>query len=61
MGLQFHLETTADSAAALIDHCADELVDSPTVQSAGQMLADPGRFADLNRLMDALLTRLEAA
>lgn len=61
VGLQFHLETTADSAAALIDHCADELVDSPTVQSAGQMLADPGRFADLNRLMDALLARLEAA
>lgn len=61
VGLQFHLETTPESAAALVEHCADELVDAPTVQPAGELLADEARFTELNRLMDALLARLEAA
>lgn len=61
VGLQFHLETTPESAAALIDHCADELVDRPSVQSAETMLASPERFDALNRLMDGLLERLAAA
>jgi GMP synthase (glutamine-hydrolysing) len=61
VGLQFHLETTPASAAALIRHCGDELVDAPTVQPAATLLAEPGRFAELNRLMDRLLARLAAA
>lgn len=58
VALQFHLETTPQSAAALIDHCADELDGSRYVQSAEQILGDPERFATVNRIMDALLSAL---
>lgn len=58
LGLQFHLETTPESARELIEHCADELVETPTVQSAGAMLADNRHYAELNRLMVALLEGL---
>jgi GMP synthase-like glutamine amidotransferase len=61
VGLQFHLETTADSAAALIEHAGDEIVPAPYVQDAGTMLADTARFVRLNALMDGLLRRLAAA
>jgi GMP synthase-like glutamine amidotransferase len=33
IGLQFHLETTPESARALLDHCGDELVPGPYVQT----------------------------
>lgn len=60
VGLQFHLETTPDSAAALIRHCGNELLPAPYVQDAAAMLADPARFVRLNALMDRLLQRLAA-
>lgn len=61
VGLQFHLETTADSAHALIEHCADELRDGGEyVQNAEQMLADQERFSRLNALMDRLLENMAA-
>lgn len=34
IGLQFHLETTPASAASMLQHCADELVSGPFIQSA---------------------------
>jgi len=37
VGLQFHLETTPATVAAMIAHCGHELVDGPFIQSAGQM------------------------
>jgi GMP synthase (glutamine-hydrolysing) len=58
LGLQFHLETTPESARELIEHGGDELVDGPTIQSADEMLVDPARFEVLNRLMFALLDGL---
>lgn len=58
LGLQFHLETTPESARELIEHGGDELVDAPTIQSADAMLADTLRFESLNRLMFALLDGL---
>lgn len=60
VGLQFHLETTPQSAAELIRHCGDELVPATYVQSAVLMLADAARFDRLNGLMSALLTRLQS-
>lgn len=60
LGLQFHLETTPESAQELIEHGADELVNAPTIQTAEQMRAEPARFAELNRLMVALLDGLVA-
>lgn len=61
VGLQFHLETTAEAAAALIEHCGDELKPGRWIQSGEDMQAQPARFEALNRLMTALLARLEAA
>ena len=56
VGLQYHLETTAQSASDLISHCGRELVEAPYVQTERSIRADPERFArlnaDMNRLMD---------
>ena len=60
LGLQFHLETTPATAAALIEHCGHELVEGASIQTAEQMLAEPQRFTELNRLMAALLDRMAA-
>lgn len=58
LALQFHLETTPESADQLIRHCADEMVVSDTVQSAAAMHAHP-MLAKLppmvNRVMDNLV------
>ncbi len=60
VGFQFHLETTPDSAAALIKHCGDELDGSTYVQSAQAMLEDKLRFTRLNGLMYQVLDKLGA-
>ncbi len=59
VGLQFHLETTPESARALIESSRDELDGSRYVQSEQEMLRDDARFAAINRVMGALLERLE--
>jgi len=61
VALQFHLETTRESAEALIRNCADELVNAPWIQPADAMLADEERFTRINERMAALLDGLEAA
>ncbi|MRR17414.1 MAG: type 1 glutamine amidotransferase [Deltaproteobacteria bacterium] len=59
IGLQFHLETTPQTAGALVAHCADELTPAPYVQTAEDILqAGPGRYAAINRLMDDVLSFL---
>lgn len=58
IGLQFHLETTEESAKALINHCSDDLIQSPYVQTAETMLNDTGRFSKINLLMNRLLELL---
>ena len=58
VGLQFHLETTPAAAQALIDHCADELIDAPYVQNADEMIRYPGRFDNIQPVMQALLAQL---
>ncbi|MFN2309684.1 MAG: type 1 glutamine amidotransferase [Gammaproteobacteria bacterium] len=60
LGLQFHLETTPGSARELIEHGGDERVAAPTIQSAEDMLAETAHFAEINRLMFALLDALTA-
>lgn len=59
IGLQFHLETTPESARALIENCRDELDGSRYVQSAETMLADEVRFTRINGVMQSLLAQLE--
>jgi GMP synthase-like glutamine amidotransferase len=59
VGLQFHLETTPDSAAALLQQCAGELDGSKYVQSGVEMLSDHSRFERINRVMADLLNKIE--
>jgi GMP synthase-like glutamine amidotransferase len=59
IGLQFHLETTPVTAAAILHHCADELIPGPYVQTADQIQAATSeRYEDLNLQMAAVLEYL---
>jgi len=59
IGLQFHLETTPESARAIIDHCRGELTRSTYVQSETEMLAvTPERYRAVNDLMGEVLSYL---
>ena len=62
MGLQFHLESTADGIRALIGVGADDLAAGGRfVQAPEEMLADPARVATSNGLMDGILDAMERA
>lgn len=58
VGLQFHLETTPESASLLAQHCTDELVVGPFIQTAEAMLSNEQRFERINETMWKLLDRL---
>ena len=61
LGLQFHLETTAASARALLDGAAADLAPpGPYIQTPAAMLAQPARFATLNAHMAHVLETLAA-
>jgi GMP synthase-like glutamine amidotransferase len=56
VGLQFHLETTPESAREIVEHCREELIPSKYVQSEAEILgASPEKYAAINALMDNLL------
>lgn len=55
VALQFHLETTAASAIALIQHCGDEIGDGPYEQPAMEILSDSERFDALNTCLVSVL------
>lgn len=56
IGLQFHLETTPASAAALIGACRHELTGGAYVQSEAALLATRAEsYAHINRLMGEVL------
>lgn len=57
-GFQFHLETTAESALALVRECANQLDGSPFVQSAAEITANQARFTALNRVMNKVLSKI---
>ena len=58
LAFQFHLETTPDSAAALLRHCAVELVDAPYIQKPNLIMADSEQFKAINRQMTTILDYL---
>ena len=59
VGLQFHLETTPGSARALVEHCREDMVPGPFVQSEPDMLQVPdSRFKTINALMEHVLNWL---
>lgn len=59
LALQFHLETTPESATALVKNCADELDGSQYVQSEEQIFEKPEKFSNINKTMSAVLNALE--
>lgn len=56
--LQFHLETTRESARALIEHCPEDLKPGRYVQSADEILRDDGRFDALARVLERVAATL---
>lgn len=56
IGIQFHLETTPESADAIINHCRHELQPGRFVQSEAQLRAAASSdYAEINRYMATLL------
>lgn len=55
LALQFHLETTVESATALIQNCRHELDGSLYVQSEKEILSNKVWFSDINLAMSSLL------
>jgi GMP synthase-like glutamine amidotransferase len=56
IGLQFHLETTPQSAREIISHCRDELVPSKYVQTEEEILSvSSNRYKSINQLMGSIL------
>jgi len=58
VGLQFHLETTPASAAALVRHCADELRPGPYIQSAREILDPDHDYGAMHAAMGDLIGAL---
>lgn len=59
IGLQFHLETTPESAREIVAHCRAELVPSKYVQSETAILAASSeKYRAINNLMGNLLSYL---
>jgi GMP synthase-like glutamine amidotransferase len=59
IGLQFHLETTPESARQLIKNCRHELVPSIYIQTEKEMLSAPvERYHKINKMMAEILKYL---
>jgi GMP synthase-like glutamine amidotransferase len=59
IGLQFHLETTPESAMELVSHCRDELQQAKYIQTESEILsAKPETYNAINRLMSEILSYL---
>lgn len=56
IGLQCHLETTADNARSMVLHCADELTGGSFIQEADTILsASNAQYQQLSQLMTQVL------
>lgn len=59
IGLQFHLETTPESADSIIRHCGKELVPQRYIQSEATLRnVSAGNYVEINALMAAILEYL---
>lgn len=60
IGLQFHLETTPDSAQAMVENCRYELVDGDYIQTEKEILSVPqALYQSTNHLMEKVLEYLD--
>ncbi len=58
LGLQFHLEVTSRSIAALVENGAAELRPAPYIQPASRLSGTPEQVRKVNTVMHKLLDRL---
>lgn len=59
IGLQFHLETTPESASAILHHCEHELVTAPYIQQTQAIKqVEPAQYVVLNEVLSAILAYL---
>jgi GMP synthase-like glutamine amidotransferase len=59
IGLQFHLETTPESARAIVSNCRAELVPSLYIQTEEEILSAPlAHYQSINQLMGNILSFL---
>ncbi|MFH2058059.1 MAG: amidotransferase [Pseudomonadota bacterium] len=57
IGLQFHLETTNESAQQIVRNCKSELIPSEYIQTESDILAaTPEQYKVINQLMDKVLS-----
>ncbi|MGE4385019.1 MAG: type 1 glutamine amidotransferase [Endomicrobiaceae bacterium] len=59
LALQFHLETTTESAEALLKNCRDELDGSKYVQNEKEISSDREKFLKINSVMTSVLKIFE--
>ena len=60
IALQFHLETTENGIKQLIEHCGNEIVTAPYIQTAEAMLSGSDKLRTINNLMFMLLDYQES-
>ncbi len=59
LGLQFHLESTRESVQHLVENCRDELVQSPYIQGADEILMQGSTmFKKNNNALSGIFNRL---
>lgn len=58
LGLQFHLEYSAQSIGKMLVHCADELTEGPFIQAQRQITADLTNVESTQKLLFGLLDTL---
>ncbi len=58
LGLQFHLEVSAEDVALLARACTADLVPGPYVQTVDELMGTPELYAEAHGLMDRVLTYL---
>ncbi len=59
IGLQFHLETTPESARVIVKHCRNELLPSEYIQTESEILGVASeKYESINVLMDKVLSFL---
>ncbi len=60
IGLQFHLESTKNSVQALLENCADEILEGKYIQKSDQLLSHEDSFKGINDAMHGILDRLSS-
>lgn len=59
IALQFHLETTAESAKLLIERCGDELIEGKYIQTQNEMICNLHHFTTLQKNLNLFLDACE--